>query len=193
MTELTYYVATTLDGFIADADGGVGFFPTEGDHIEALAREFPETFPAPFRASLGIEDAPNRHFDTVVMGRRTYEPALEAGLTSPYPQLDQHVVSRTLGSVDDPAITLVEDDPLGHVRALKREDRLGIWLCGGGELAAALNDEIDELILKVNPLVIGEGTPLIARGVGPRGLTLVDATTHASGVTVQRYRYGRPG
>ncbi len=96
MADLTYYIAVTLDGFIADPNGGFGVFPGEGDHFAALAGSFPETFPGHYRERLGIADEPNRRFDTVVMGRRTDEPALAAGLTSPYPHLDQYVVSRTL-------------------------------------------------------------------------------------------------
>lgn len=188
MVDLTYYVAVTLDGYIAGPDGGTAFFPTDGDHLPALAAAYPETFPARYRDHLGIADAPNERFDTVVMGRRTYQPALDAGLTSPYPHLDQHVVSTSLGSVDDPAITVVDADPVGHVRALKRGDRRGIWLCGGGVLAAALVDEIDELILKVNPVVIGDGRPLIDRGFAAHPFVHLRTETYDSGVCVLHLR-----
>lgn len=137
MAELTYYVAVTLDGWIADPHGDTSAFLTEGDHLAALAVAYPETFPAPYRAALGI-DAANQRFDTVVMGRKTYAPALDAGLTSPYPHLRQSVVSRTLSGRTDPAVTVVADDPVEHVRRLKDSSQLGVWLCGGGQLASAL-------------------------------------------------------
>lgn len=187
MRELTYYVAVTLDGFIAGPSGDLDVFPAEGDHLPALAEEYPETFPGHLRDPLGIDD-PNRHFDSVLMGRRTYEPALDLGIVDPYPHLDQHVVSRTLAHDDDTPVVVVRDDPLGHVRELKRRDGLGIWLCGGGELAAAVAPEIDELVLKVNPVAIGEGIPLFAGPVGPTTYRRVASTQFDSGVTLSRYR-----
>lgn len=187
MRELTYYVAVTVDGFIADPDGGIDFFPVEGDHLEALFDEFPETCPAHLRDALGV-DAPHRRFDAVVMGRGTYAPALDAGITNPYPHLAQYVVSRSLGGVDDPAITVVADDPLALVGDLKRQAGLGIWLCGGGVLAGELLPEIDELILKVNPVVIGAGRPLFAGPLQPHTFSLAAVKRYESGVAVMRYR-----
>ncbi|GHO56390.1 hypothetical protein KSB_48650 [Ktedonobacter robiniae] len=84
MRKLIYYIASTLDGYIAGPEGQYDFFFTMTDHLPYLLGEFPETFPAPDRAHFGISAA-NRHFDTVVMGRGTYEPGLKVGLTSPYP------------------------------------------------------------------------------------------------------------
>lgn len=187
MRDLIYYVAVTVDGFIADPDGNFDFFPAEGDHLGALLAELRETCPVHLREPLGI-DAPNPRFDTVVMGRRTYEPAIDAGLTSAYPHLAQYVFSRTLGDVDDPTVTVVADDPAAVVRDLKRQDGLGIWLCGGSILAGQLLPEIDELILKVNPVAIGTGRPLFARPFTPHPFMLTATETYDSGVTVMRYR-----
>lgn len=187
MAELTYYVAVTLDGWIADPHGDTSAFLTEGDHLAALAVAYPETFPAPYRAALGI-DAANQRFDTVVMGRKTYAPALDAGLTSPYPHLRQSVVSRTLSGRTDPAVTVVADDPVEHVRRLKDSSQLGVWLCGGGQLASALAPEIDALVLKVNPVVIGQGTPLFAAATSPSRFQLTSLERYDSGVVVQHLR-----
>lgn len=96
-----------------------------------------------FRDQAGLTDTPNRHFDTVLMGRSTYE----LGSASPYAHLRQIVFSRTLTS-PDPAVR-IETDPVETVRTLKQEDGgLGIWLCGGADLAGQLLPEIDELIVK---------------------------------------------
>jgi dihydrofolate reductase len=83
-----YYVAVTLDGFIAARDGTTDFFPLSEGYLRQIRAEFPETFPGHLRAALGI-NAPNAHFDTVVMGRGTYDPALSVGITSPFPHLRQ--------------------------------------------------------------------------------------------------------
>lgn len=96
------------------------------------------------------------------MGRGTYDPALAIGVTSPYAHMKQYVVSSTLGRIDDPAVELVERDPVGLVRELKRQDGKDIWLAGGGLLAAALQAEIDELVIKSYPVVAGTGIPAFA-------------------------------
>lgn len=188
MADLTYYIAVTLDGFIADTAGGTDPFVTDDDVLADLADTWPETFPAPHRDALGIDDVPSRHFDTVVMGRHTYEPALRAGLSSPYPHLEQYVVSTTLDAEVAPDVAVVGTDPVHLVRMLKEEDRRGVWLCGGGRLAATLVDEIDELVLKVNPVVIGDGRPLFAGGTAVRGFTRTHVRELRGGVTVLSLR-----
>jgi dihydrofolate reductase len=191
MRQLVYYIACTVDGFIAGEDGSWDFFPMTGAHLAYIAEEYPETIPGHAREVMGAT-GPNRHFDAVVMGRHTYEPALKAGITSPYPQLRQYVVSSTMSESPDPAVTLVRDDPVSLVRRLKAEPGRDVWLCGGGTLASALADEIDALILKVNPVALGRGIPLFgdARAV-PRPLELLEHRTFDGGVVVHRYRVRR--
>ena len=188
MRKLVYFVASTLDGYIAGPDGSWGFFPYSADsdlarHIHA---EYPETLPTAYRQALGFDDAPNRHFDTVVMGRGTYDPALKEGVTSPYGHLRQYVFSRSITSTD-PAVTVVADDPREFVRGLKREDGLDLWLCGGGDLAGVLWPEVDEVIVKLNPLTCGEGIPLARRGFDPTLLTLRQARPTQDGVVLLHY------
>ena len=186
MRTLTYLVAITADGFIASEDGGFDFFPISGEHLQYLAEEYPETFPAHLRAHFAAS-GPNRHFDTVVMGRRTYEVGSVLGLTNPYPHLRQLVFSRRLQSMAEPAVQVVSTDPAEWVRSLKQEEGLGIWLCGGAELAGSIQDEIDELILKINPVVLGTGIPLLRNLTAARRLELKAHMTFASGVAIHRY------
>ncbi|MFF4762094.1 dihydrofolate reductase family protein [Streptomyces sp. NPDC001292] len=186
MRRLTYYVAATLDGYIAGPDGGYDFFPFEGEVREAILAEYPETMPAHVRGPLGLTTTPHRHFDTVIMGRGTYEPALKAGITSPYAHLEQYVVSRALAS-PSPDVELVADDPAALVRELKKQDGMGIWLAGGGKLAAALRDEIDELIIKRNPVVIGSGVPLFDGPFAPTGFVPTARRDFDSGVSIVTY------
>lgn len=113
--------------------------------------------------------------------------ALDAGLTSAYPHLAQYVFSRTLGDVDDSTVTVVAEDAAPFVHELKRQDGLGIWLCDGSILAGQLLPEIDELILKVNPVAIGTGRTLFARPFSPHTFTLTTTETYDSGVAAMRY------
>lgn len=183
--KLVYYVAITLDGFIAREDGSLEDFPWDDDYLADLLARFPETFPGHLRS----DDAPNRRFDTVLMGRTTYDVGRRQGITSPYPTLAQYVVSRTLGESPDPAVTLVADDVVETVRRLKDEPGMDVWLCGGSELAATLHGAglVDELILKLNPVLFGAGIRLLARPVPARTLTLTDRHAYASGHVLLTY------
>lgn len=161
MRKLIYLVGVSADGWIAAADGSADGFPQDPEVLGRIFAEYPETCPAHVRDVLGVPDAPH-HFDTVVMGYRTHAPALEAGLTSAYPHLRQYVVTHRNDLPLDPELTVVHADPVALVRDLKAEDGLNIWLCGGADLAGQLVDEIDELHLKVYPVVFGSGVPLVA-------------------------------
>lgn len=161
---LTYFIAATMDGFIAgpegdDPTGPGGFWPLTDDYVQFLTREYPETLPAAAREALGVT-APGTRFDTVLEGRRSYEIGLAADVADAYPHLRHLVFSTTLESVPDPAVELVRDDPAARVRTLKEEPGKGIWLVGGGTLASTLLPEIDHLIVKLSPITIGTGTPL---------------------------------
>jgi dihydrofolate reductase len=193
MRELTYYVAVSLDGFIAGPQGQYEAFPAEGDHMAALIERFPDTVPTDAAEALGIDPAAGG-FDTVLMGWNTYAVGLESGVASPYRHLEQIVFTRSHLQVDigDPvSLTLTDDDPIAVVRGLKAQtgrDQGGIWLCGGGELATALVDEIDRLVLKRGPVALGQGIPLFAGGsYAPRRFDEVATTAFGSGVVVSEY------
>lgn len=186
MRKLTYYVATTLDGYIADPTGKFDMFPMEGDHIDAIVKEYTDTLPAPALAALGLV-APRSRFNAVVMGWRTYEVGFAQGVVNPYPHLTQIVFSKSHQS-RHPEVTVTADDPIETVRRLKAQEGSGIWLCGGGALAATLEAEIDELVLKVNPLVLGDGIRLFARPSRATPWRLESARTFQSGVAIMTYR-----
>ncbi len=190
MRKLVYLVACTVDGYIAAGDGSFDFFGFEGPHVRDLLDEFPEMIPGHARDAVGPL-GPNRRFDTVLMGRATYEVGLPLGVTSPYPHLRQIVVSTTMTGAPDPAVELVRDDAAARVRALKDEPGADVWLCGGASLAASLADEIDELVLKVNPIVLGSGIPLFAGVIGPRALAVTEHRTYPNGFALLRGRLGR--
>ncbi|WP_018349790.1 dihydrofolate reductase family protein [Longispora albida] len=182
MRKLTYYVAATLDGYIAGPGGQFDFFPFEGEGAAAILAQFPETMPTAARGPLGVAGRAAERFDTVIMGRATYEVGSTA---SPYAHLRQYVVSSTLSS-PDPQVT-VTADPEALVRQLKQEDGMGIWLCGGGKLASALRDEIDELIIKRHPIVIGSGIPMFDGPFTPGHFTPAGSQAFGSGLTITTY------
>lgn len=187
MRRLVYYVACTVDGFIAREDGSFDCFLTEGEHFAHLLESFPETIPAHLRNMLGVR-AENRRFDAVLMGRKTYEVGLDVGVTNPYPHLRQYLFSSAMKKSPDEDVQLVSGDAVAIVKELKRQDGKDIWLCGGGELAIRLFPEIDELILKVNPVLIGSGIPLFRGIVGPTALEVSASTGYSNGFRLTHYR-----
>lgn len=186
MRELIYYVAVTLDGRIAGPSGQYDFFPMSEAYAREMNAEYADGMPTAFLRAFGVE-APRSKWDTVIMGRATYEVGLREGVKSPYAHLEQHVVSSTLPPADYPEVTIVGGDPLGHVRALKARPGGNIWLCGGGKLAAQLAPEIDRLVLKLNPVVAGDGIPLFAGPFRPSAWKLTSHRAFEIGVVLLSY------
>ncbi|MDH6607403.1 dihydrofolate reductase [Streptomyces sp. SAI-208] len=190
MRKLTYFVACTIDGFIGDESGDASFMYrfVDEEFLAYLKAEFPETIAAQGRRALGVHDLAHRRFDTVVQGRGSYEVALKEGITRPYDHLREYVASRTLTESPDPNVRIIGDDLVGKVRELKAEDgEFGIYLCGGSELAGRLHDEIDELVIKTYPVVLGSGMPMFGPGVSLTEFSLDDVRVFANGIVVRTY------
>jgi len=90
----------------------------------------------------------------------------------------------------DEHVEIVGEDAVGVVRRLKAETGKDIYLCGGADLATALFKEglIDEVILKVNPLLLGSGIPLMSDIGKHIDLELLDSKVYESGVVLLSYR-----
>ncbi|MGY1843591.1 dihydrofolate reductase family protein [Modestobacter sp. SYSU DS0875] len=186
MRQLVYYVATSIDGFIADPAGDFSHFPVRPETLADLFTRHPETCPAHLRDALGVTAAPRR-FDTVLMGSRTHAPAVAAGLRDgAYPHLRQIVVTHR--SLDgSSAVETLAGDVAARVAELKAEPGRDIWLCGGGDLAGQIVDLIDEIQLKVNPVLLGDGVPLFRGGGRTRYLQAVGVEQLPGGVVLATY------
>ncbi|KES04549.1 deaminase [Streptomyces toyocaensis] len=190
MRKLTYFIACSIDGFIGDPEGDASAMISLVDEelLEFLRAEYPETVPTHGRRALGMDDLPNKRFDTIVQGRASYDLALKEGITSPYAHLREYVASRTLGESPDPNVEIIADDLVGRVRALKAEDSAyDVYLCGGAGLAGELVDEIDELVIKTYPIVQGSGMPMFASGFAITEFTLESVRALGNGVLVRTY------
>ncbi|NHU85219.1 dihydrofolate reductase [Kocuria sp. JC486] len=186
MRELVYYVAVSMDGYIAAPDGDFSAFPVNPATVGALFERYPETCPAQARELFGVTGRPRR-FDTVVMGARTYAPAREAGMDTVYPSLREIVVTHQELPNDGP-MDVLRGDVAGHIKHLKAEPGLDIWLCGGADLAGQLFDLIDEVQLKVNPVILGAGVPLFQSGLRVTPMRLVSSEQLPGGVVLTTYR-----
>lgn len=189
MRELTYYVACSVDGFIAHTDGSHDGFSQDGAYFADLFSSFPETVPSHLRDAMGIHSE-NKWFDIVLMGRKTYEIGLKDGVTSPYSHMKQYVFSRTMQNSLDESVQLVAESAVELVTTLKNETGKNIWLCGGANLAATLfeNCLVDQLILKINPFLMGSGIPLFSKVIQQSALELTSSKIYENGVVMLYYR-----
>lgn len=195
MRELIYYVAVSLDGYIAGPEGQFDAFLVEGDHLAGINAEFGDTIPTDIAAHLGIDQSGGR-FSTVLMGAATHAVGLP-DMPSPYRHLEQVVFThRELEPAEN--LTTTDANPVEVVRELKqrgegsgggRDGGTGdIWLCGGADLASQLRGEIDRLVLKRQPLLFGSGIPLFAPGdYAPVRFDHVRTRDFASGVALTEY------
>lgn len=172
MPHVIYYVASTVDGFIATADGGLEWL-------------------APFEAS--DEDYGYRAFyesvDAVLLGSRTYEQMLAFG-EWPYRDKPTYVFSSRQLSAENPSVIVTSSAPAVVLGEL---DDLGVqraWLVGGGSLAGAFATSglIDEYIVSVAPVLLGRGVPLLGGADHQAMLELLDATRYPDGMVQHRYR-----
>lgn len=190
MRKLTYFIACSIDGFIGGPDGDASFMVpfVDEEFFGFLAAEYPETVPTHGRRALGVDDLPNKRFDTIVQGRASYDLALKEGITSPYAHLREYVASRTLTRSPDPNVEIISTDLVGRVRELKAEDSgLDIYLCGGAAVAGELIDEVDELVIKTYPVVLGAGMPMFGSGFAVSEFVPQSVRSFGNGVVVRTY------
>jgi dihydrofolate reductase len=141
-------IATSADGYIARPDGDLEWL---------TSRPPPKGF-------YGM-NAFMRSIDTTLIGRKSYEVGLRMGAT--FDAKSRSIVfSRHAPPADAPAGVEFVSGPIGpFVSRLRDHPGKDIWLMGGGELIASFLDEqaIDEFVISVVPVFIGDGIPLIAR------------------------------
>lgn len=145
MRKIVYSVAASLDGYVAGPNGEADWIvmDPEIDFAGLMAR-----------------------FDTVLMGRRTFEAARQQGGGGAMPGVESVVVSRTLRPADHPGVTIVGDDLAAAVADLRGRPGKDIWLFGGGSLFRSLLDLglVDAVEVAVMPVLLGGGVPLVPPG-----------------------------
>lgn len=165
---LRYQVAVSLDGFIAGPDGQVDWI------VMDPAIDFGALY---------------REFDTVVMGRRTYEVVIAQGGQGAMPGLEVVVVSRTIPASSLPGVRILDEDAREVVAALKAKPGRDIWLFGGGVLFRSLLDAglVDTVELAVMPVLLGSGIPLMPAGSAARLVLTDQHVLPTSGIVALSY------
>ena len=171
--KIIVYIATSADGYIARPDGDFSWLDrkgVEGDY--GIAKFY-------------------RRVDTVIMGRATYEAALKMGQDG-YPGIQNYIFTRQPKASSAPHIHFTAEDIGAFAQKIRREQGKHIWLVGGGQIIASFLDrgEIDEFIIHVIPLFIGEGIPLIQPRHRNVPLKLLRTRQYSDGVVRLHYRVG---
>lgn len=150
MRRIRYKVACSLDGYIAGPNDEFDWIV--GDPEIDFAAMWDE-------------------FDTLLMGRRTYEVAAAGGID--IGDKEVLVFSRTLAQEDHPDVTVVSEAP-GPLDELRSQPGRDIWLFGGGELFASLLElgYVDTVELALIPVLLGDGLPLLPAPTVQRTLSL---------------------
>jgi dihydrofolate reductase len=167
------HIATSADGYIARADGDLEWL---------TSRPPPQGF-------YGM-NAFMRSVDTKVLGRKTYQVSLRMGAKFDS-QSRTIVFSRHPPPADAPSGVEFVNDAIGQfVSRLREHPGKDIWLMGGGEIIAAFLDAqaIDEFVISVAPVFIGDGIPLIARRHRHAALDLSSCERFEDGVVQLHYR-----
>ncbi|MCU0353110.1 MAG: dihydrofolate reductase family protein [Cytophagales bacterium] len=174
MKRIVYYVAVSLDGYIAGLNGDVSGFVTDGAGVQQY-----------------LDDL--QSFGTVIMGRKTYEFGYQFGFKAGqavYPHMNHYILSRSLVfDNSDPKVKVVAPD-VAFVNQLKKESETDIYLCGGGELAGWLldNEQIDVLKIKLNPLIVGSGIRLFGNATKKFKTELISSQVYDQGLQIMEYR-----
>lgn len=177
MRRLLLNLTTSLDGFIADRDEGIDWIQAPPDD---RAVEYPGDY-LELMASV----------DTLVMGRATYELSLRIpGGTHVFADKAVFVVTSRADLEPRDGVESVGSDPASFVRDLKEQAGGTIWLFGGGRLATALCSAglIDDYLIVVQPVLLGDGIRLWQGGPAPRDLELVHTREWPGGLVELRYR-----
>jgi dihydrofolate reductase len=135
-------------------------------------------------------------FDTIVMGRRTYEAALRLGKgDGSYPGMKSYVFSRTLKPKSNQTLEITSEDPARVVARLKQQTGKDICVMGGGLLAKPLFEAglIDEIGFNIHPVLLGSGIPLFYEMKQQIDLELIECRGLKNGCVMVTYRVKPPG
>ncbi len=168
MRKIILFIASSLDGYIASQSGEVDWLFTDQDYgyTEFFAK-----------------------IDTVLMGSKTYQQLLGFG-EYPYQSKKGFVFSKNIESEVDDNVTFVKSNWQEFINTLRQASGHDIWLVGGAQIIYYFlqHSLIDELILSIHPIILGDGIPLIVKDSNlETALELKQVKTYDSGLLQVSY------
>lgn len=167
MRRIQYFVACSLDGFIATEDDDISWLFTDDDYGY---RKFYDSI------------------DTTLTGRKTFD--IVRGFEEfPYKGKKNYVFSRQQTNPIHIDVEFISDDLVSFIKWLKEEEGKNIWLVGGGQLASVLFNAslIDDYIISIHPVILGSGKPLFSKASGIKNLHLSGCSSFSSGLVQLHY------
>ena len=174
MRKVILFSAMSLDGWVADKNGKI---------------EWLTSFPNPAGSDYGINDFLST-VDTTLMGNNTYKDVLELSETFPYADKTNYVFTRNKELQNNEQVQYVHTAVNDFVKKLKEQEGKDIWLAGGGLLNGAMIEAglIDEMILHLIPVVLGEGRAAFGGVDVVKSFDLTACKTYETGVVELHYR-----
>jgi dihydrofolate reductase len=173
MARIIYYVASSIDGFIAGQNDDISDFAAGGKGVDKYLADL-------------------QKFQTVFMGRKTYEFGYNYGLEPgqpAYPHMEHFIFSESL-KIENLAETVhIENLSIDRVNEIKESAKSDIYLCGGGQFAGWLLDNglIDQLKLKLNPIILGSGIRLFGNSTIKSKWNLKETESFEDGLKILTY------
>ena len=172
MRKVVFGGANSLDNYFARKDDAVDWL-LWSDEVGKIMADYFKTF------------------DTIVMGRRTYEVGLASGHGGgTYGGMKTYVFSRKLKPRSSKKLEITSEDVADVVGRLKQQEGKDICIMGGGLLAKSLfeADLIDEVGFNIHPVLLGSGIPLFHEMKHQVDLELIDCKTFKTGCVLVTYR-----
>lgn len=176
MRKICYYVATSIDGYISGPNGDVSGFAQGGDGVETYLKDL-------------------QSFDTVIMGRKTYEFGYPYGLEPgqpAYPHMKNYVFSNNMQLESKSDQLKICPLDINIIKGILAEEGSDVYLCGGGDFANWLleHEMIHTLKLKLNPFVQGSGVRLFGNSTKVCKLELIEHQQYEQGLQIITYSIG---
>ncbi|MBV6441052.1 MAG: dihydrofolate reductase [Haliscomenobacteraceae bacterium CHB4] len=169
--KLTLYIAASLDGYIAKPDGDIGWLSS----VEAPPEDYGY---AAFVKTV----------DTVIMGRKTYEKVLSFGIPWPHKGRKCYVLSKTKTGNDE-NVEFFNGDPGDLLAHIRQTPGLNIYCDGGADVVHELaqKDLIDQYVVSIIPVLLGEGIALFKPGRPEQNMRLTRCETFPTGLVQLHY------
>ncbi len=173
MRKVKLYLAISLNGKIAKADGSV---------------EWLDAIPNPEESDYGYFDF-YKTIDTTIQGKTTYDQIMGWGIEFPYADNNNYVFTSQHDLENTEHVEFVSENHIKFVKELKQLPGKDIWLVGGGKLNTTFLNAglIDEINVHVMPIILTEGIDLFGALPDESNLKLIESKSYFSGVVELRY------
>jgi dihydrofolate reductase len=176
--KIIVHIATSADGFVARPDGTLDWLTDR-----------PGPRPAGFYGLPEFE----RSIDAKILGRKTFERSLELGARFGGKTVHYVFSRRPPPASVPPGVQFVTEPIPAFAARLRAAPGKNIWMMGGGDIIASFLDAgaLDQVIVTVVPVLIGQGIPLFAERQRDVPLRLLGVEQFADGVVQQHYEVKR--